>query len=668
VVARTAWALFSAALFVIGLASLALTLYLWFGDWPREVREIVDHQRSMAANAGRAPEPLIGNVHARAPLVLNGSWQAAIDPHGVGELLGIAARAAEPRSPSDHAEFSFENGLRLEVPGDWNTQDPRLVFYRGIVWYKRSFDHVPKPGRRSFLRFGAANYRASVYLNGRLVGEHEGGFTPFNYEVSESLREGENLLVVAVDNRKGPDDVPTPRTDWLNYGGLTRDVLLVDVPEVFIRSWELRLAEGEPSRIEGRVALDGATTPTRVRVSIPELERTIELESDASGVAEFQLDAEPRRWSPEDPTLYRVEIETDRDAIHDEIGFRTVSVRGDEILLNGSPLFLRGVSIHEEALGGGRAHGPDDAAGLLDLARELGANFVRLAHYPHDEHTVRLADRMGLLVWAEIPVYWNIDFANEVTQERAERQLSELIERDRNRASVVLWSIGNETPETEDRLRFMTALAAHVRTDDPSRLVAGALLTGESSLADFVLYAYLPALLGWERDEWVLRVRDPLAEVVDVPAINEYFGWYYSGAIGLLGPFSSHHARRVMLDNMDRIRIELPVRKPLVVSEFGAGAVAGRRAPEGALAVFSEDYQALVYRRQLAMLSRQPGLAGISPWVLKDFRAPLRLYQGTQDYWNRKGLVSHEGREKLAFGVLRDHYAELGAASVGSGR
>lgn len=660
---RRLWSVVRVGLFLVGTASLALTIYAWIGDWPRETRAIVDHYRSLRERAGRPPEPLVENAAARPSLSLNGTWRAVIDPYRAADTLGVAARAMEPRDPSDLAEFSYANGLTLAVPGDWNTQDPRLVFYRGVVWYERRFEYHGRPGRRRFLYFGAANYRASVFVNGKLVGEHEGGFTPFNYEVTGHLHEGENLLVVKVDNEHGDDDVPTPVTDWHNYGGLTRDVLLLDLPAVFVRSWEVRLDATHPGKLLARVVVDrggeGSSDRVPVIVAIPELGVRAEALANTEGMAELSLDAEPARWSPADPKLYRVEISAGDDRVADEVGFRTIAVRGDQILLNGEPVFLRGVALHEEALDGGRAFSREHAETLLDWAADLGANFVRLAHYPHNENVVRAADRRGFLVWSEIPVYWSIDFDNPETLERARRQFSEMIARDHSRAAVVLWSIGNETPDTPARLRFMQALAAHVRELDASRLVTAAMLTGEKVLRGFLGGYYLPALLGWERERWVMNVDDPLADEIDVPAINEYFGWYYSGAIGRLGPFSSHAARAAMLDNLDRIRLSVPGGKPLIVSEFGAGAVAGWRAPESTCTVFSEDYQALVYQRQIAMLERQPDLAGVSPWVLKDFRSPLRMYQGVQDYWNRKGLVSDDGRRKLAFGVLRDWYHEL---------
>jgi beta-glucuronidase len=643
---------------LLGLGALALTGWVWFGDWPQEAHEIVRYERSARENAARGPDALVENAGARAHTSLAGTWQALIDPYDRAGLLGLAPRAVEPRAPADLGEFSFENGLTLEVPGDWNTQDPRLVFYQGVVWHARRFDFDPEAheGRRHFLYFGAANYAAWVYLNGELVGMHEGGFTPFDFEVTDRLRPGENLLVVKVDNRMADDDVPTATTDWANYGGLTREVLLLHLPATFVRGYSVDL-EGEA--VAGEIEFEGETPPGMVRVAFPELAVSGDFPVEG-GRARFRFeDVRPEPWSPEQPRLYRLEIAIPGERIEDEVGFRRVEVRGHEILLNGEPIFLRGISIHDESLDpGGRIHDRDQAEALLAHAVDLGCNFVRLAHYPHDESMLRAADRLGLLVWAEIPVYWNIAFGDGETLARAKRQLSEMITRDRNRASVILWSLGNETPTGAERNRFFSELAAHVRALDDSRLLTAALLTGEEVLVPFFVESYLPALFGWVNETWPFTVDDPLGEIVDVVALNEYFGWYYSGALAQVSPFTSAYARRVMLENMHRIRFDPGVGKPLVVSELGAGAKQGLRAPANELRAYSEEYQALVYERQLDMLARQEHLAGMSPWVLKDFRSPLRLYQGVQDYWNRKGLVDPEGRRKLAFEVLRADYAQ----------
>src|SRR5262249_21804065 len=196
-----------------------------------------------------------------------------------------------------------------------------------------------------------------------------------------------------------------------------------------------------------------------------------------------------------------------QDELEEEIGFRTIEVRGTEILLNGTPIFLHGICMHAEApYRTGRAWTEKDAETLFGWVRDLGANFVRLAHYPHDERMTRLADRLGLLVWSEIPVYWAVQFDNPVVQAKAEQQLTEMIRRDRNRVSVLFWSVANETPVTPSRLGFLKALVANARAEDPTRLITAALLTrteGNTKIID-----------------------DPLGEELDVLGFNEYVGWY----------------------------------------------------------------------------------------------------------------------------------------------
>jgi len=644
--------------FIIGLGSLALTGWLWFGDWPQQAKQIVEYERSARENAGRTPDPLIEDIDARSTESLNGDWQAVIDPMDKAQLLGMAPRADGPLDAEDLAEFSFDNGLTLEVPGDWNTQDPRLVFYQGVVWYKRNFDHEPVAGEQTYLYVGAANYASWIYVNGKLIGMHEGGFTPFNFDITSALEPGENLLVIKVDNRMRYDDVPTPVTDWLNYGGLTRDVLLVQVPETFMRSVAVQLAP-DGQHIEGSVEFQGPNAPATVDIAIPELAAQLSVEVKG-GRVDFSIPAVPERWSPEQPKLYRVEFRTDREFLFDDVGFRHVAVNGAQILLNGEPIFLRGISLHEEAIGPkGRANGPAAAEALLQAALDLGCNYVRLSHYPHNEAIVRAADRMGLLVWSEIPVYWAMAFDDPATIAKAKDQLTSMINRDRNRASVIIWSVGNETPITEARMNFFRETIGHVRREDPTRLISAALVTGEEALKPFLLKYYLPAAFGFVRDEWSFDIDDPLGELVDVVAVNQYFGWYYSGFFGHISPLSPHRARQLVLDNMQRIRFNTGLGKPVIASEFGAGALLGKHATDdSSYEVFSEEYQALVYRKQLAMLDLQPELAGMSPWVLKDFRAPLRMYQGVQDYWNRKGLIADNGQRKLAFDVLRNYYKE----------
>lgn len=605
------------------------------------------------------PQPLsLTNVSAREALDLAGPWRAIVDPYDRGEGMRFGENRT-PQSPSELIEYAFATSDTLQVPGDWNSQREQLFLYEGVVWYQRGFELERRADTRVVLHFGAAHYRAKVWLNGVELGSHRGGFTPFAFEATHAARDGENDLVVKVDCTLGPRDVPTRLTDWKHYGGLTRAVRALTLPATFVARYFVQLAPGARDRIAGWVQLDGVRSRQTVTVEIPELGVEHPVETDASGFARFELAAAPEPWSPDDPRLYRVEIRAETDRVADEIGFRSLECRGADILLNGAPVFLRGVSAHEESLlHPGRAHGPDDARATLELARELGCNFVRLAHYPHDEDIVRTADRMGLMVWSEIPLYWGIDWEDPDTLANAKQQLSEIVERDRNRACVALWSISNETHPSEARNAFLAELVGHVRALDPTRLITSALFGGIGALMA-ALRGYVEGVLrGESPPPPKIVLDDPIAGALDVVGWNEYIGWYYSAWLAPAAGIAQADFRRAILDGMPEFEVVVPCGKPLVVSETGAGAKAGRRG--GDLEIWTEDHQARVYRQQLAMLERVPSWRGLSPWILKDFRTPVRMLPEIQDGWNRKGLVSETGDKKLAFSVLQEFYRKHG--------
>ena len=427
---------------------------------------------------------LIQNVPGRQTVDLCGPWRAIIDPNESGYFDyryrpyadgGMGANK-KPKSPGEFVEYDFDTAGQLLVPGDWNTQKPELLFYEGSIWYKKDFDYARKPGRRLFVWFGAANYRAMVFLNGTKLGEHVGGFTPFQFEITNLVRDKGNFLIVKVDNQRQREGVPTVMTDWWNYGGLTREVRLVDVPETFVEDYSVQLEKGSRSRIALWVRLNGPRKQQRVTVRISEAGVSGDAMPDANGYAQLTLDARLTLWSPETPKLYEVSIAAATDQVADRIGFRSIETSGKTMLLNGQPLHLRGVSIHAEApIHSGRVFSEADARTLLEWAKELGCNFVRLPHYPHDEAMTRLADQMGLLVWSEIPVYWTIAWESPDTLRNAQQQLTEMISRDKNRSSVILWSVANETPPGDARLRFLVTLAGLAHELDPTRLVTAAL-------------------------------------------------------------------------------------------------------------------------------------------------------------------------------------------------
>ena len=584
-------------------------------------------------------QDLIMNVYNRETTSLDGYWKYIIDPYENGYYnyryqafdkqtnpsKNAFFKNAKQSEPSELLEYNFDLCDSIQVPGDWNSQKEALLYYEGTVWYKKSFDYQLAEGKRLFVYFGAANYKAEIYFNGHKLGTHIGGFTPFNYEITELVNEGENFIVVKVDNKRQKDGIPTLNTDWWNYGGLTRSVKLVETPETFIQDYFIQLNPDDSNAITASISLNGAMiTDQSIELKIPELNLSTILKTDSTGNASFEFQSNKiKYWFPQKPKLYDLTISTGADNISDQIGFRTIKTAGADILLNGEPIFLKGISIHEEnPIRGGRAYSQQDAKQLLDWAQELGCNFVRLAHYPHNEHMVRLADKMGILVWEENPVYWTISWDNADTYDNAQNQLSELIARDKNRASVIIWSMANETPTSKSRNIFLNKLAQHARSLDQTRLLSAAL-----------------EQKNYKDNPFVRTIDDPFAEVVDVLSFNEYIGWYDG-----------------LPDKCEKISWHIEQNKPVLISEFGGGAKQGLHGRKEER--WTEEFQEELYIQSLEMLSQVEQLRGMSPWILVDFRSPRRPLPVIQDGWNRKGLLSDDGKKKKAFFILQEYYSE----------
>ena len=572
---------------------------------------------------------LITNIEGRHTTSLDGRWQIIIDPYETGYYdyryqpsPNGYFKNIKPQNPGDLVEYDFDTSQQLSVPGDWNSQDEKLLFYEGTIWYKKSFDYPKREGTRLFVYFGAANYQADVYLNGEKIGRHEGGFTPFNFEITNLVRAKDNFLIVKVDNKRRRDAVPTLNTDWWNYGGLTRSVSLVEAPDTFIQDYFLQLKKGSTEEFTGWVKLNGAAGNKTVTIEIPEASVKQTVTTDASNFSPISFKAHTQLWSPENPKLYQVKLSAGRDVITDRIGFRSIETRGADILLNGKPIFLRGICLHEESpLRGGRAFSEDDARMLLTWAKELGCNFVRLAHYPHSENMTRMADQMGIMVWSEIPVYWTILWDNPETFENAKNQLDENITRDKNKASVILWSVANETPVNEARTKFLKGLIDEARQLDSTRLMTAA---NERHYANPTTQI----------------IDDPLGEYLDVLGCNEYIGWYDG-----------------LPEKADTMKWQVAQNKPLIISEFGGEALYGNHGDRAAK--WTEEYQKNLYEHQIGMLKKIPSLRGMTPWILFDFRSPRRPLPRMQDFYNRKGLISNRGERKQAFYVLQNFYREL---------
>ncbi|MCL2717235.1 MAG: beta galactosidase jelly roll domain-containing protein [Lachnospiraceae bacterium] len=517
---------------------------------------------------------------------LNGVWHFGIDQYD----NCLRAKFFEENTHDEEGrpyplDYSFDTWETMQIPSCWNLHSERLFLYEGSMVFTRKFRYKNHGEKRVFLHFSGAAYVAYVFVNRQYMGKHEGASTPFEVEVTDVLQD-ENRIVVVVNNTRKRTNVPCENTDWFNYGGLYRDVEILRVPETFIRDFSLSLAPD--GSIQALITVDGSLK---------------------NGTATVH-------WSPENPKLYDVVLEYGEDKVSDRIGFREIKVVGTEIYLNGKPILLKGICAHEDSVLNGKSVSEAEIRENYRIAKEMNCNYMRLAHYPHSVQAARIADEMGIMLWEEIPVYWAIEFENENVYNCAENQLKELITRDRNRASVIIWSVGNENVDSDARLKFMRRLAQTAKSFDPARLVSAACLY----------------------DGEALLINDRLSEYIDIIGINEYFGWY-----------------QPEFNNLIRLFDNSKPAKPVVICELGADARAFHHGSKDEL--MTEDNQLYVYQRQVEVLSKIPYVKGISPWILFDFRCPRRLHS-LQNYYNLKGLLSADKKhKKLAFYVMQEFYA-----------
>lgn len=549
---------------------------------------------------------------------LNGHWHYAVDQYDTFlRQKWFNENYYDEGGNTLPVDFSFDEWELMNLPCSWNTTDRMYMLYEGSMVYTRKFIYAKRSDdERMILKIGAANYICRVFVNKKYVGMHRGGSTPCCFDITAHL-EHDNRIFLQVDNTRRNDQVPMENTDWFNYGGIYRDIELIRVPKTHIRDFKIAL---EPDSNFGRIRAGAAVSENycgTAKLDIPELGITQEIEI-VNGCGEIVFDASPELWSPETPKLYDVSLECAGDRVRDRVGFREIRVRGMDIVLNGKPLFLRGISCHEDSVEHGKALTDEERLENIRLAKELGCNFMRVAHYPHSERMSQLADELGLLLWEEVPVYWGIRFDSEDTYSDAENQLRELITRDYNRASVIIWSVGNENADTDDRLKFMSRLAECAHSIDRTRMVSAACLVNYQKNA----------------------IEDRLEQYLDVIGLNEYCGWYTA----------EWRMLPELFENSDP-------KKPVIITEFGADAYPGLRGTitdKG-----TEDCQAYVYERQTETIRKIPYIRGMTPWILHDFRCPRRT-SVNQRYYNTKGLLSADKKHlKPAFFVLRDFYESL---------
>lgn len=595
----------------------------------------------------------------RETLCLDGRWQLLF---GFGEGEGL---------PPEDAPWT-----ETAVPSAYNAAEGGRTDYLGVVWYRREFDAAPRPGFAPLLRFEGVLLRGAVWLNGAFLGAFEGGFTPRLFAAA-SLRAGPNVLLVRTDNRLTPDSLP-PRPlsrhnpGWHTYGGVYRSVRLEFLPPSYLVKASCAYDEAAAQLTVAALSAEGAAADGARSVAAELIfggKPVASAALRAGSRADIALRAwtgsfavpELRRWSPADPALYTVRLTLSGDSFSDRAGFRTgfrtFAAAGGGFRLNGSPIFLKGVCRHEDDPELGPAQTPDSIERDLALIAELGANYIRLAHYPHDPRELDAARDRGFLLSGEIPFYqagagftaWFQEkrplsefpaalfglrqTARPRLLENARRQLAEMIERDRNNPALVFWCVGNECYTLGRRSgELFRLLADTARFFDPTRPVTNVELTYRVPPLD-------RAERGWTG--------------MDFCSLNSYFGWYY-GTADELGPF---------LDALDARRGG----RPLLLSEFGADAAFGRSDRDGpwkaervgAGRTYSEAYQAELLRAYLDAAAERPYVAGASPWVFADFYNTWFPHNPVPNY-NLKGLVSARRERKAGFYAVKERYRGKG--------
>lgn len=622
---------------------------------------------------------------------LNGKWRYKIDPNNVG----LDSNWWDPE------EWITKNYIYLKecnIPSSWN-QYKGLEKYEGIVWYFLEFSDIQgySSTKDLFLRFNASNYYTKIWVDALELGDNEGGFLPFELLIPSGTLELEkkHYIAVRVENYRKSDRVPGVSFDWYNYGGMYRDVefvlkekLRIDwvgiksklnndnsatlkvnleimdnrtekVPDSEFNgefSWNcyflgnLSQYSKKQEKIEDKESEEdkyfkpkfGTSASTKIETDLiddllsselsdevlppetiePVIEPSLEgvliksgtytiPKGKKKGVFEFNIE-EPHLWHPNSPDLYQLEmiLNESKDKKNIRFGIREIKTDRNYVFLNKKRILIKGVSLHEELVPYGRTIPISERRKDIINIKKLKLNAIRTAHYSHDESFYKLADEEGVLVFEEIPVYWDLDYKKLKTFQIAKKMIFTMIRRDFNHPSIILWSCGNEIPidASISCLNFISNLGKYARYLDDSRLIS---------------WVSLPSLT---------RIPKKVKNYTDIYNINAYFGWYY------LSPYNLN----MVLDAIHYGNIK----KPLLLSEFGADAKCGYRVPLKKFEKSSEERQASVISHQIKVLNSKDYVAGWFIWIYRDFKSHMRLNEYQRGF-NIKGLVTPKNEKKL---------------------
>ena len=593
---------------------------------------------ALAAPAGAADRPSQRTLYETGPsgrYLVDGTWLFRLDPRG--------------RGLRDHYERrrSAAGWSKVAVPYSWNATDPSSASQIGTVaWYRKDFTLPRAGGADKWLaRFESVNYRSTVWLNGIEVGTNEGAFLPFEVRLPGSAlkRRGVNRLVVRVDNRHTEDDLPPggyssdrhqPIGGWWNYGGLLREVYLrrishVDLstvqvlPDLPCRTCDATVLVRAVVRNYDALAQSVRLTGTFGKQAFSAGTLTIPPDSSLVFAKRIRV-AKPELWSPQAPNLYPVALAARvggrvAQTWRTHTGIRSIKVVGGHLLLNGLPINVRGFGLHEDSLTKGFAIDNDDRARIVDAVVDTGATMMR-AHYPLHPELLELADRRGLLVWSEIPMYQVRTNAlkHPTTRAKGVAMLAKNVLTNSNHPSIAVWSIGNELNARVDgkQAAYIRAAVRTAHRLDPTRPV-GQAVAGNPELGCQKGFAPL-----------------------DVIGINEYFNWYP-------GPDGSTADPSLLSGFLDKTRRCYP-KQAMLITEFGAEANRDGPAEERGTYQFQQAF----VRRQLALLGSKDYLSGALYWALQEFRVRPQWDGGNprpNPPFHEKGLITMSWEKKPAY-------------------
>lgn len=541
----------------------------------------------------------------------------------------------------------------VSVPSTYNTKE-RLK-YQGQVHYKKIINLTEKQlkNTRPVIRFLGVALRCEIFINGEPAGRNDYGWIPFEMDITSCLRPGKNEILVSVNNTILEKAIPdTNWNGWWNYGGIFRDVYIDLRPKCSIQNIYTCTTQNESEwSLKAFAELINKTEKTKqvsINMRLQNCEektiwksgKKLSLKPGPNTITLTQTFSDVISWSPENPTLYTLVCSlNDTHQVKIKTAFRDIKTRGAKILLNGKPLKIRGMNLHEEHPSYGNALPPHLIESTLNDIKSLNVNFLRTAHYTHHPYLYDLCDRKGLLVWTEIPA-WKSKTRSlndpDNYQKYGAGQIKAMIEQYRKHPAIVIWSIGNEFKSDQYPVRnYVQKTAELVKSIDPSRLATFASDKHRSK-------------------QDINAVPDKCLELVDIISLNEYYGWYY-GADNDLGP------------KLDRIHCLYP-EKPIVISETGCGAapdINTQRQKQDPRKDYSLNHQCEYLRSHLNQVydpARSDYVAGAMIWAYADFRDPHRTGSTHPTAWksvNLKGIVSIDRQRKPSYRTIKDFYKAL---------